>query len=157
MVKTKKPKKGVAGLAEALGFTRQSFYDWKIRFKDSCPTGDDVEQWRRFIEENQLGVVGNRVEKPRENLMQEKLTQEIRLLKTKNAKEEKSVVDRGEMDELLLHISTLQRTILHQRLGRELGPKCEGKNAAEMNVFGRQLADELCDIFSGKIDQWRST
>ena len=151
----KKPT--VSSLSKALDVSRPTIYVWLEKYGAECPGLGDVEGWQKLIVAKNLTHAGPRAGKERESLIQQKLSQEIRLLKTKNAKEEKSVVDRGEMDELLLHISTLQRTILHQRLGRELGPKCEGKSAAEMNVFGTQTADEICDIFTQKLDQWRQT
>ena len=150
-------KRTLAGLARELGVKRQTIYIWQNLFPNETPAVTDYDAWRAFCVEKNLTEVGNKIEKDRETLLREKLQEEIKLLKTKNAKEEKTVADRAEVDELFLHISTLQKTILFQRLGRELGPKCQGKTAGEMNAWGLQLANEIADIFTSKVEQWQSS
>ena len=141
-------------LAEKLEVSSQSVTVWRRR--PGAPTDTNLEVWLDFVRDNSLGLAGNRVGKDREALLIEKLETEIALNRAKLAKEERTVVDRDAVDEFLLHVATLQKTILYQRLGRELGPKGEGKTAQELSVFGQAVADELATIFSNSIEKWTS-
>jgi len=141
-------------LAEKLDVTSQSVVNW--RKMPGAPTDTNLESWLAFVRDNSLGIAGNRVTKDREALLIEKLETEIALNRAKLAKEERTVVDRDAVDAFLLHVATLQKTILYQRLVRELGPKGEGKTAQELSVFGQAVADELATIFSNSIEQWKS-
>lgn len=143
-----------AGLAKRLRVSAVSIDAWAAL--PGAPTGFNYEEWKAFVKENDLGIAGNRVSKSREELLKESLRAKIKLDNLKIAKEERTVVDRAEVDKFLLHIATLQKTILYQRLGRELGPKGEGKNATELNIYGQAVADELADIFANGLEQWQS-
>lgn len=90
------------------------------------------------------------------NTKDEKTQKEILLLQLKIAKEERTVAKISEVESLHNHLATLLKTTLFQRLGRELGPKGEGKTAAELNVFGRSIAEELCGLFTNGIEQWKA-
>lgn len=142
-------------LAEKLEVSSQAVVNW--RKLPGAPVTSDLEKWVSFVKENGLGLMGNRVGKDREALLIEKLETEIALNKAKLAKEERTVVDRSAVDAFLLHVATLQKTILYQRLCRELGPKGEGKTAQELNVFGQAVADELATIFSNAIESWNQS
>ena len=127
--------------------------DW--RKLPGAPQTASIEAWQAFIADNELGTVGNRVSGDREELLKDKLTKEIRLLALKIAREEKTSVDRAEVDALLLHIATMQKTVLYPALERELPAKAEGRTAAEVSLIGREIGDRLCAIFASQIESWQ--
>lgn len=140
-------------LAEILQFTVQAISRW--RRLPGAPEGpQNVAAWREFIAANDLGIVGNRSSKDREALLIEKLTKENKLLDLKIAKEERTSVARSEVDELLLHVATLQKAVLFPALENELPPRAEGRSAAEISVMGRELGDRICGIFAQAMETW---
>jgi len=139
-------------LAIKLQVSTQAIREWR-RLPDA-PDVPDLERWKAFVELNELGIVGNRVSKDRETLLKEKLTKENRLLDLKIAKEEKTSVDRKEVDALFLHIATLAKTTLYPALERELPPKAEGRTAAEISLIGREMADKIVDQMQRDMEAW---
>ncbi len=140
-------------LAVALGFSREAFYRW--RTLPGAPRTPDVAPWQTYIAANNLGAgVGNRVSDRREELLVAIAQENLAALKRKRAREEGQTVPLHEIDALHLHLSTLLKTTLYQRLSRELGPRCEGKSAVEINVVGRAIADELCETFRNGVESW---
>jgi hypothetical protein len=139
-------------LCKRLKFSRTAFHGW--RKLPGAPQTPDAAAWKAFIAENDLGIVGNRVSKDREELIKEKLTKENRLLDLKIAKEEKTSVDRKEVDALFLHIATLAKTTLYPALERELPPKAEGRTAAEISLIGREMADKIVDQMQRDMEAW---
>lgn len=120
-----------------------------------APAEPDYEQWKAFVKERGLGVVGNRVGKSRESLLTENLVKKNRLLDLEIANKERKSVDRGEVDSLLLHVAAMQKTVLFPALERELPPRAEGKTAAEIAILGREIGDRLCDVFTATIEAWK--
>lgn len=78
-------------------------------------------------------------------LKEQKLEQEVRYLRLKGDREERRMIPRSEVDALLLHIATRQKTLLYQRLETELPPKLDGLSAAETRPILRKVADDICD------------
>ncbi len=91
------------------------------------------------------------------NTKDEKTQKESRLLDLKIAREERSVVPIADLERLHLHVASVLKTTLFQRLGREMGAKCQGKTAKEINVFGRGVAVELCGTFGTAIQDWKDS
>ena len=141
-------------LGKQLGVTRQTVYEWKKL--PGAPTTPDVTQWKAFAAENQLGLVGNRVGKGRESLLEEKLVEEIKLLRIRNAKENRTVVDREAVDAMLLRVGSLMKPVLYHKLERELPPKAAGRAADEIAMLGREMADDICDIFRQGLEEWKA-
>lgn len=86
-----------------------------------------------------------------------KTEREAERLRLENLRLEGKMVEIAAVNERDLHLSSLQKTILYQRLGSELGARGEGKNAAELNVLGLTVADEICDLFTQGVDEWQKT
>lgn len=147
MPTTPQPDSGQTGtwgaLARSLGFTTRSLRDW--RKLPGAPTEPDLAAWQAFIDANDLGTAGNRVGAGREELLKEKLRKEIELAGIKIDKERRRSIPRSEVDALLLHIATRQKTLLYQRLETELPPKLDGLSAAETRPILRKVADDICD------------
>lgn len=139
-------------LAIRLSVSRVSLTEW--RKLPEAPQEPDLDRWLAFIELMELGNVGNRTSKGREELLKENLTKKNRLLDLQIAKEEKSVVDRSEVDSLLMHISTLAKAVLYPALERELPPRAEGRSAAEISLVGREIADRICEQMVRDIEVW---
>ena len=139
-------------IASTLGYSRNAVYAW--RKLDGAPQTPDLEAWKAFVAEHDLGVVGNRASKTREGLLVEELTKENRLLDLRIAKEERRSVDRSEVDALLLHVATMQKTVLFPAMERELPPRAEGKTASEISVIGREIADRCCAVMASAIETW---
>jgi hypothetical protein len=99
--------------------------------------------------------MGGRTGKGREELLKENLTKKNRLLDLEIANKERKSVDRTEVDALLLHVATMQKTILFPALERELPPRAEGKTASEISVIGREIGDRLCEVFASTIEAWK--
>ena len=149
---TTEEKPGWGLLAKRLHFSRIAIYEW--RKLPGAPQEPNLEEWKLYIESNQLGHSGNRLTKKRDELLGEKTTREIRLLDLKIAKEEATSMDVDEVGDLLLHLSSFAKTILYQRLSRELGARCAGKTPEELTHFGNDIADEICAQLSDAITKW---
>lgn len=143
-----------SGLAKRLHVTRAALRAWAKL--DGAPSNWDYDEWRAFMQEQSLGSAGNRVSADKEELQKEKLRGEIRLNELKIAKEERTSVSRAEVDSLLLHVATMQKTILYPALERELPPRAAGRTAAEIGLIGREVADRLCDVFSSAVETWKT-
>lgn len=139
-------------LCKRLRVSRTAVYEWKKL--PGAPTEPDYEAWKLFVEENELGISGNRTDRGREELLKENLTKKNRLLDLQIAKEEKTVVDRSEVNELLLHVSTLAKAILYPAMERELPPRAEGRSAAEISIVGREVADRICEQMQSDLAVW---
>lgn len=143
-----------ADLSKALRFSRQAVAEW--RKLPGAPQTPDVTAWKKFIADNELGIVGNRVSKDREGLLTRKLAAEVRLAELKAAKEERTVIDRDAVDAMLLRLGSLQKTVLYQKLEKEFPAKAaaHGAQVEAMQRLGREAADALCEIFTGEMDKW---
>ena len=93
----------------------------------------------------------------KEELTKEKLRSEIRLNELKIQKEEGRTVLVTDVEERDLHLATLQKTVLYQKLGRELGARCAGRSAEELCVLGERIADEICGIFNEGVEKWKDS
>ena len=140
-------------LAQHLGVVPRTLSRWK--HLPGCPATPDVEAWRKFVEENSLGISPTKISPGRARLMEENLVKRNRLLDLEIAKQERRVIERAAVDELLLHVASLQKVVLAQKLEREMPVRTEGKSAAEKVLIGRAILDEICGIFSSRATQWR--
>lgn len=140
-----------SGLAKRLRVSRQAINEW--RKLPGAPTDADTESWKRFIEEQQLGGAGNKVGKRREQLLEEKVEKQNKLLDLQIAREESRMVPRAEVDQMLMTLATQQRSILYQKLENELPPKIDGLPIAESRAALRAAADEICDLMVTLIEK----
>lgn len=142
-----------AKLAIRLGVSVPSLTNW--RKMEGAPKTPALKAWEEFVDANSLGVSGNRVGRGREELLKENLVKKNRLLDLEISEKEKKSVDRAEVDALLLHVATMQKTVLYPALERELPPRAEGKSASEISMMGRAIADRVCEIFTSSIESWK--
>jgi len=146
---------GWGELAVQLKVARRVLFTW--RRLPGAPETADLGIWKNFVEENSLGIAPNRVAPRRAELMEENLVKRNRLLDLEIAKQERSVIERAAVDALLLRVASMQKTILYQSLEREMPAKAAGRSAEEIAVLGRETADNLCEIFSREIEQWKQS
>lgn len=141
-----------AELAQRIKFSAGAISGWKNL--PGAPAELHVGQWLEFIKANDLG---KKPAKGKEALQKEKLETEIKINGLKIRREEGRTVEIAEVEERDLHLSTLMKTMLYQRLGRELGPRGVGKDASQLNLLGEQVADEICEIFQRGIETWKTS
>lgn len=144
--------RSLSALADELGVSRPTLNEW--RDKPGAPTDRNVAAWEAFIAANGLGLSGNKTSKKREYWLTVRAEHDARIAAVKAAQAERSSVSRADVDALLLHVATMQKTVLFPALEREFPPKCEGRTAAEISLLGRELADRLCGIFTSAIESW---
>ena len=128
--------------------TRQTLVQW--RKLPGAPQERDVVKWKAFVEQNQLGkrLSGSA-------LRDEETRHKIELLKSKIDREQRRVIDREEVNRLLLHVSTDGRTVLYQLMESELPPKLDGMAAAQMRPILREAADSIADRMAGLIERYK--
>jgi len=123
-------------LAAQVGHTRQSLVKW--RTLSGAPQNRNIQDWKVFIEANQLGKNSG------QGLKDEKTRHEILLIQARLAREKRTVVPMDEVNALLLHLSTQSRTVLYQFMETEAPPKLDGMSAAQMRPILREMADTIC-------------
>lgn len=144
---------GIKQLADELGLSRQALYDARKRFPDEAPKPDgrreNVEAWRAFCAEKLIGrdVATKTLAELKADLMRE----QIALARTKNRRESGEVIDREIVEEMLGLLGQKLDLLLRLKLEVELGPRVAGKNAAEANVEGGQLLEEIREVIAGNI------
>ena len=119
---------------------------------EGAPKGRDVEEWKTFVMAHKLGARGPRTEG---TLKDEKTRHEIEILKAKLDREHRRVIDREEVNRLLLHIGTGARTDLYQFFETEAPPKLDGMSAAQMRPILREMADSICRKMADLIEQFQ--
>ena len=136
-------------LADVLGCTRQALAYWRKRA--DAPLGTDAEAWKDYVKRNELG---GREKQSAGSLKDEKTRHEIEILKARLDKEHRRVIDREEVNRLLLHLATDGRTMLYQFLETELPPKLDGMAAVQMRPILREVADSIADRMADLISQF---
>lgn len=135
-------------LASKFGVSVQTMKVW--RQKEGAPVTTDFPLWEEFVKKQGLGMRGL----AGASLKDEKTKHEIELLKSKINREQRRVIDRDEVNQLLLHIATRSRTMLYQYLETELAPKLDGMSAVQMRPILREVADSIADMQADLIDQF---
>lgn len=140
-------------LADQLKVSRRTLFNW--RRLPGAPEATNLAVWQKYVEENSLNISPTKISPGRARLMEENLVKRNRLLDLEISKQERRVIERATVDELLLHVASLQKVVLAQKLEREMPARTEGKSAAERVLIGRAILDEVCGIFSSRATQWR--
>ena len=144
---------GPKQLAEELGLSRQAIYDARKRFPDEAPKPDgkreNVPAWRAFCAEKLIGR--DVATKTLAELKAELMREQIALARTKNRRESGEVIDREIVEEMLGLLGQKLDLLLRLKLEVELGPRVAGKSAAEANVEGGQLLEEIREVIAGNI------
>jgi hypothetical protein len=142
--------KNWAVLAREVGATRQSIANW--RKLDGAPEDPHVEQWRAFMEENNLGrstsatLTGLRADVEREKL---------RKLRRENEVAEGSVVPVDAVLTINRELSARLGLLLKVKLMTELPSLCVGQPIAEIRAVAQQKIDEICDVTTEGLLNWK--
>ena len=142
MTHTAQPKTW-AKLAQILGYSPSAIRNW--RKLSGSPKTKDVETWLAFVEEQALGVVGNRVGKDREYWLGRQAEFRARLLEIDHRRATGELVPRAEVEEWTLRAAMTAKRVLFNLLENELPTKAEGLTAAEIRVIARDMGDTICD------------
>jgi hypothetical protein len=149
---------GMKQLAEELGLSRQAIYDARKRFPDEAPRADgrreNVEAWRQFCAEKLIGR--DVATKTLAELKAELMREQIELARTKNRRESGEVIDREVVEEMLGILAQKLDLLLRLKLEVELGPRVVGKSAAEANVEGTLMLDEIREVIGGNLAKFKT-
>ena len=146
-------------LAKELGLSRQAIYDARTRFPDAPKKHEDghrenLAAWQQFCAEN---VIGKDTEtKNLADLKAELMREQIRLARAKNEREAGDVIDRDVVEAMLVTLGQKLDLLLRLKLEVELGPRIIGKNAAEANMEGGVMLEEIREVINANISQFES-
>lgn len=147
--------KDTSSLARELGLSRQAIYDARARFPNEAPKKhadgkrENIDEWRRFCAEKLIGkdTATGTLADLKAQLMQ----REIKLRDMKIARESGETIDREVVEEMLGVLAQKLDLLLRLKLEVELGPRVVGKNAAEANLEGRMILDEIREVVNNNI------
>ena len=142
-------------LSQRLRFSQTSITEW--RKLPGAPQEPIYEEWTVFIEDNDLGGQGRKSSEARENFLTARVQKQNRLLDIEIAKKERALVDRAAVDGMLLQVSSLAKTVLYQKMERELPAKLVGLTPPEMSIKMREAADEISEIIANGFRDWSQT
>jgi hypothetical protein len=151
---TKTPRTTWLHIATALGVTRNTICEWRKR--PDAPRNQDIEEWRNYMIENNLGIANNKQPADKSELQGEKIKREIALLDIKLAKERRQIIASDEIDKLLSHIASRQRAELLQFADTEAITLAgiQGENIGKMRDLLKGLVDRQCDYMEDGIKRW---
>lgn len=146
--------KDTTALAKELGLSRQAIYDARARYPDAPKKHDDGRRenlvaWQQFCAENVIGK--DTATKNLAELKAELMREQIRLARAKNQREAGEVIAADVVDEMLVTLAQKLDLLLRLKLEVELGQRVIGKNAAEANVEGSLILDEIREVINSNI------
>jgi len=138
-------------LAKALQTTTRTLREWQKR--EDWPTGASVEEllaWRDAAGLGRVkdGSIGG--------LKAELMRRDIALRDLKLQRERAEVVERETVREMLRLLGTKLDLLLRLKLEVELGPRVAGKSAAEANVEGAIILDEIREVVNANLARFEA-
>ena len=146
--------KDTSALAKELGLSRQTIYDTRAKFPDAPPKHEDGKRenltaWQAFVGEHLIGK--DHATKNLAELKAELMREQIRLARSKNERESGDVIDREVVEAMLVTLGQKLNLLLRLKLEVELGPRGVGMNAAELNVEGGVILQEIREVINANI------
>lgn len=147
--------KDTATLARELGLSRQAIYDARSRFPEDAPKKEagsrreNLAAWQKFCSEKLIGK--DTATQTLADLKAQLMQREIKLRDMKIARESGETIDREVVEEMLGVLAQKLDLLLRLKLEVELGPRVVGKNAAEANLEGRMMLDEIREVVNNNI------
>jgi hypothetical protein len=147
--------KDTTALAKELGVSRRTIYDARAKFPEKAPKKEansrreNLIAWQNFCAENLIGkdTATVNLSELKAQLMQ----REIKLRDMKIAREAGESIAKEVVDDMLATLSQKLDLLLRLKLEVELGPRAVGMNAAEMNVEGGVIVDEIREVINSNI------
>jgi hypothetical protein len=151
--------KDTTALAKQLGLSRQAIYDARTRFLDAPKKHEDghrenLAAWQQFCADNVIGK--DTATKNLADLKAELMREQIRLARAKNEREAGDVIDRDVVETMLVTLGQKLDLLLRLKLEVELGPRIVGKNAAEANVEGAVILEEIREVINANIAKFET-
>lgn len=152
--------KDTTALARELGLARKSIYEARERFPDAPAKHADgkrenLKAWREFCATNLIGK--DTATKTLAELKAELMRREIRLRDIKIQREGGKLVSREVVEDLLGLLAQKLDLLLRLKLEVELGPRCAGKDAGEINHEGSQILDEIREVVNSNLASFEAT
>lgn len=151
--------KDLTALAKELGLTRQAIYDARLRFPNAPKKHEDGRRenllaWQQFCAENLIGK--DTATKNLSELKAQLMQREIKLRDMKIAREAGEMIAKEVVDDMFATLAQQLDLILRLKMEVELGQRVVGKNAAEINIEGEIIVDEIRDIINSNIALYQS-
>lgn len=151
--------KSVTDLAKELGLSRKAIYEARARFPNEAPKPEgrreNLVAWQQFCAEKLIGK--DTATKTLADLKAELMREQIELARAKNRREAGDVIDREVVEEMLGLLGQKLDLLLRLKLEVELGPRVAGKNAAEANVEGGEILEEIREVINANISNFESS
>lgn len=145
--------KDTTALAKELGLNRRAIYDARLKYPDEAPKKDgrreNLEAWRRFCAEKLIGK--DVATKTLADLKAELMREQIALVRSKNRREAGESIDRELVEEMLSILGQKLDLLLRLKLEVELGARVSGKSAAETNLEGSLILEEIREVINANI------
>jgi len=146
--------KDLSALAKELGLTRQAIYDARARFPDAPKKHEDGKRenllaWQQFCGDNLIGK--DTATKNLAELKAQLMQREITLRDMKIAREAGETIAKEIVDDMFATLAQKLDLLLRLKLEVELGQRVIGKNAAEANVEGALILDEIREVINSNI------
>jgi hypothetical protein len=151
--------KDLSALAKELGLTRQAVYDARARFPDAPKKHEDGKRenlvaWQQFCGDNLIGK--DTATKNLAELKAQLMQREITLRDMKIAREAGDTIAKEIVDDMFATLAQKLDLLLRLKLEVELGQRVIGKNAAEANVEGALILDEIREVINSNIATYQS-
>jgi hypothetical protein len=152
--------KDLSALARELKLSRQAIYDARDRFPNEAPAKhqdgkkENLDAWRKFCAEKQIGK--DVATKTLSDLKAELMREQIELARAKNKREAGEMIDRETVEEAIALIGQKWDLLLRLKLEVELGPRVAGKSAAEANVEGSRILDEIREVVNAGLARFQA-
>lgn len=146
--------KDTSALAKELGLSRQTIYDTRAKFLDAPPKHEDGKRenltaWQAFVGEHLIGK--DHATKNLAELKAQLMQREITLRDMKIAREAGDTVEKRVVEDMLAILGQKLNLLLRLKLEVELGPRGVGMNAAELNVEGGVILQEIREVINTNI------
>ena len=152
--------KDTTALAKELGLNRSAIYDARARFPHEAPKREEgtrrenLVAWQKFVAEKLIGK--DQGTETLADLKAQLMREQIKLTRSKNRRETGDVIDREVVEEMLGVLAQKLDLLLRLKLEVELGPRVAGKSAAEANVEGGAILEEIREVVAGNISNFQA-
>ena len=151
--------KDLSALAKELGLSRQSIYNARAHHLDAPAKHEDgrrenLPAWQKFCADNLIGK--DTATKNLADLKAQLMQREITLRDMKIAREAGDTIAKDVVEEMLVTLGRKLDLLLRLKLEVELGQRVVGKNAAEANMEGSIMLEEIREVINANISQFES-